>query len=639
MRLNVVGSISRVGQGAAQRRRRGIYALVSALVILLLAACGTVDQTELPSEDPLEPDSTSVSWTGVDVGVVAVPGRAEEVGEELRVLAAGEDIWASEDSFFFVQVPAEGDVDVRARVGVTDAPDAWAKAGVMVRGGLAADSSHAFLGVTPGGALEFIWRAADGSGSESKVVQQADYSGWVRLLRSGGAVTAFTSADGVAWEEFGATSVNLPQAAHAGVAVTSKVADSPAEAFAQQVSVNQARLPGDPADPQPQPQPNPEPTPEPQPTPTPGAGPWVCPSAPLIPAYQPTLFVATNGSDSNDGRSEARPLRSISRAASLARAGDVVWVRGGVYHEAVDFRQSGTASNPIVFESYPGECAIIDGDSLASNRRAVTLSGVQHMVFRNFKVRNSHMEGIFLAQAHNNEISHVEVHDNFWSGITLSGSNDNIMSHFISHSNYDPPHGGDADGVNINSGRNNRVEYCMVHDNSDDGIDTWRSTGTVVDHCVAHDNGWQGGDGNGFKAGGGIDARTVVQNSIAFHNKANGFDHNQGRQISFLNNTGYDNGMDNFRGNDTTTLRNNLSYSGRNSVDEAIDSHNSWNLRITNPRFVSTDPGSPDFLTLSGNSPAIGAGTDVGIPFAGPAPDLGAIPYGSSFQEAFRWSP
>src|SRR5690606_37377127 len=118
----------------------------------------------------------------------------------------------------------------------------------------------------------------------------------------------------------------------------------------------------------------------------PGSGSWVCPTVRLTPAYKATLYVATDGSDSNDGRSEARPLRSISRAASLARAGDVVWVRGGVYSEAVDFRESGTVSKPIVFESYPGECAIIDGDSLASNRRPVTLSQVRHMVFRNFKV-------------------------------------------------------------------------------------------------------------------------------------------------------------------------------------------------------------------------------------------------------------
>ncbi|MGD8501034.1 MAG: DUF1565 domain-containing protein, partial [Phycisphaerales bacterium] len=47
-----------------------------------------------------------------------------------------------------------------------------------------------------------------------------------------------------------------------------------------------------------------------------------------------TYYVATDGSDENPG-SEAEPLRTIQRAASLARAGDTILVRGGVYREAV----------------------------------------------------------------------------------------------------------------------------------------------------------------------------------------------------------------------------------------------------------------------------------------------------------------
>lgn len=43
--------------------------------------------------------------------------------------------------------------------------------------------------------------------------------------------------------------------------------------------------------------------------------------------------------------------------------------------------------------------------------------------------------------------------------------------------------------------------------------------------------------------------------------------------------------------------------------------------------FVSTDPNSPDFFKLPAGSPAIDAGVDMGLPYYGTAPDLGAVEY------------
>ena len=43
--------------------------------------------------------------------------------------------------------------------------------------------------------------------------------------------------------------------------------------------------------------------------------------------------------------------------------------------------------------------------------------------------------------------------------------------------------------------------------------------------------------------------------------------------------------------------------------------------------FVSTDPNSPDFFKLPAGSPAIDAGVDMGLPYYGAAPDLGAVEY------------
>ena len=83
----------------------------------------------------------------------------------------------------------------------------------------------------------------------------------------------------------------------------------------------------------------------------------------------------------------------------------------------------------------------------------------------------------------------------------------------------------------------------------------------------------------------------------------------------------------------TVVLRNNLSYAAPAGMWGATHSYNSWNLGVDEPRFVSTDPSSPDFLRLASGSPAIGAGTDVGLPYAGAAPDLGAIPSDSGYAD------
>ncbi|MDB5356353.1 MAG: carbohydrate-binding cenc domain protein [Phycisphaerales bacterium] len=71
-------------------------------------------------------------------------------------------------------------------------------------------------------------------------------------------------------------------------------------------------------------------------------------------------YVSTSGSDGNAG-TLAAPLASIQHAADLARPGDTVFVRGGVYHETVTPARSGSSGAPITFTSYNDESVEIDG--------------------------------------------------------------------------------------------------------------------------------------------------------------------------------------------------------------------------------------------------------------------------------------
>ncbi|MFY0625411.1 MAG: right-handed parallel beta-helix repeat-containing protein [Reichenbachiella sp.] len=70
------------------------------------------------------------------------------------------------------------------------------------------------------------------------------------------------------------------------------------------------------------------------------------------------IYVTKNGNDTNDG-SHANPYLTISKAAAVAVAGDIVYIGKGTYEETLTPANSGSAGNPIVFQSIQGEKVII----------------------------------------------------------------------------------------------------------------------------------------------------------------------------------------------------------------------------------------------------------------------------------------
>jgi len=68
--------------------------------------------------------------------------------------------------------------------------------------------------------------------------------------------------------------------------------------------------------------------------------------------------VAKNGDDSNDG-SEATPFLTISKAAGIAVAGDVIFIHEGTYEETIRPARSGTNGNPITFKAVEGDQVIV----------------------------------------------------------------------------------------------------------------------------------------------------------------------------------------------------------------------------------------------------------------------------------------
>ena len=81
------------------------------------------------------------------------------------------------------------------------------------------------------------------------------------------------------------------------------------------------------------------------------------------------IFVAGNdpqASDKNPG-TEARPLKTIQKAASLATAGDTVVIRAGTYRETVTPARSGADAAPITYMPYHNDKVVIDGADPITN--------------------------------------------------------------------------------------------------------------------------------------------------------------------------------------------------------------------------------------------------------------------------------
>lgn len=73
-------------------------------------------------------------------------------------------------------------------------------------------------------------------------------------------------------------------------------------------------------------------------------------------------YVAPGGNDESSG-SLARPWKTPQKAATVAVAGDTIYLRAGTYrnHKPIKFAHSGADTAPITMSGFPGETAVING--------------------------------------------------------------------------------------------------------------------------------------------------------------------------------------------------------------------------------------------------------------------------------------
>lgn len=75
-----------------------------------------------------------------------------------------------------------------------------------------------------------------------------------------------------------------------------------------------------------------------------------------------TYYVATDGNDSNDGKSLQTPFKRIQKAADVMHPGDTVLIRGGEYREKIVPLRGGTSEEiRITYRNYADETPVIKG--------------------------------------------------------------------------------------------------------------------------------------------------------------------------------------------------------------------------------------------------------------------------------------
>ena len=384
-------------------------------------------------------------------------------------------------------------------------------------------------------------------------------------------------------------------------------------------------------------------------------------------------YVATTGSDGNFGTNIAAPFATLGKAASLATNGNLVYVRGGVYPTSakISLSKISAAGQPIRIRAYPGESPVLDFSGESTGTDGISISGSYYWLY-GLTLTNAGHNSIVISGS-NNIVERCVSLGARNSGLHITGGNGgtgtpatNLFLNCDSIRNYDAAtHGQNADGFSAkwSLGPGNVFSGCRSWENADDGWDLWEGSQPVlITNCWAFrqgtnifgDTAWQG-NGNGFKLGGaGTGAVHRVVCCLSFANMAYGIDQNNNAdgqlvdQNTVWNNVGGAINLNHLGSQygvlqSNHILHNNAAIGtvsiGTNTTYPSIQMSNTWQVltTINTNDFLSTDytwamaprrddgglPENP-FLRPVPTGRLVDKGVNIGMPFNGSAPDLGA---------------
>ncbi|MGD1021205.1 MAG: right-handed parallel beta-helix repeat-containing protein [Candidatus Sulfotelmatobacter sp.] len=239
------------------------------------------------------------------------------------------------------------------------------------------------------------------------------------------------------------------------------------------------------------------------------------------------FYVSKSGKDTSSG-SYTAPWLTIQHAANSVSAGATVYVETGVYNESVTLPASGTASNPITVESYPGETAVIDGTglSVSGTQGLINIVNQSYITVNGFEIRNYTTSKAALTPA------------GIW--VTGSGSGVQLLNNLVHNITTTSEKNGNAFGIAVYGTSSTPITDLIISGNQVYSLKTGESESVNVDgnvtyftitNNIVHDNDNIGIDAIGFEGVGptGYDqakygeiSGNTVYNISAIHNPGEG---------------------------------------------------------------------------------------------------------------------
>ena len=182
----------------------------------------TFDTATLTNSATPPPGACPTGWSCLDIGSTGVAGAQSLTSGTWIVQGGGGDIWDVADNFHYVYESLATDGSLSARTISQSNTSVWAKAGVMLRATVDPGSPYYAAFVTPGNGIAVQWRSAQG-GATSQVLASGGPPVYLRVARTGGTYSTYTSPDGSIWTLVAGSTINLGLTGSvlAGLAVTS----------------------------------------------------------------------------------------------------------------------------------------------------------------------------------------------------------------------------------------------------------------------------------------------------------------------------------------------------------------------------------------------------------------------------------